>query len=149
MDIVIRKLTAEDLSIAVGPAREFIEDAKLGNFDDASFLKYWGDAINLGFGHIWGCFVDGVGVCGLGGYISPDPNNGEFVFTEAFFYAVKGKEGYGSKLLKYVEKELREKTAVERMYMFSRLDYMEDRVATLYHKLGYTAKEIFWEKVLS
>ena len=149
MDIVIKKLSADDLSITVSAAREFIEDANLGSFSEEEFIKNWGNAITLGFGHMWGCFVDGVGVCGLAGYISPDPNNGELVFTEAFFYSVKGREGYGARLLKAVEKELREETTITRMYMFSRLDYMEDRVATLYHKLGYTAKEIFWEKPIS
>lgn len=149
MDIVIRKISHDELELAIDGAREFIEDAKLGSFHPDSFVKHWGDAIKYGFGHVWVCFLDGKPSCGLAGYISPDPNNGEFVFTEAFFYAVKGKEGYGSRLLKYVEKELREQAEISRMYMFSRLDYMEDRVATLYHKLGYTAKEIFWEKVLS
>lgn len=149
MDIVIRKIKEDELPVAVDGAREFIHDAGLGKFDQEAFLKYWGDAIKYGFGHVWVCFLDGSPACGLAGYISPDPNNGDFVFTEAFFYSIKGLEGYGSKLLKFVEKELREEDLVDRVYMFSRLDYMEDRVATLYHKLGYIAKEIFWEKVLS
>ena len=149
MDIVIRKIQEDELPVAIDGAREFITDAKLGEFKEEAFLKHWGDALRYGFGSMWVCFLDSVPACGLAGYISPDPNNGEIVFTEAFFYSVKGKEGYGSRLLKHVENELKNAGVIDRMYMFSRLDYMEDRVATLYHKMGYIAKEIFWEKVLN
>lgn len=149
MGILIKEIGPNDVPKILHGAKEFIEDAKItGGFVEESFLRHWSDAIRFNMGKVWVLEVDGEIACGIGGYTSPDPNNGDYVFTEAFFYAMKGKEGHGHKLLKNVEKFLEEELGISRIYMFSRTDYLEDRVATLYHKMGYTPKEIFWEKSL-
>ena len=70
------------------------------------------------------------------------------MYKRQFFYSAHGKEGHGHRLLRHAEKEMYDELGIDRIYMFSRLDFMDDRVATLYHKMGYTPKEIFWEKVL-
>lgn len=118
-----------------------------GKFDLKEFTNTWTTFIKHGIGDIFCLVRDGYVIGIIGGVLYRDPNDGEFVATEFFWYVHPSHRGSGIRLVKVFEEWARAKGA-KRSTMMHLFNKQFDQLNKLYTRLGYTATEVHYTKEL-
>ncbi len=139
-------LQTNELDQLIPIAKNFFGEADLvGGFVPEHFVATWYGLIEGGAGIIFGIKEGDKYVGVLGAIKYPDPNDGEIVCSEAFWYVNKESRGHGIGLLKQFESWAKEQGA-KRITMAYLVDSMPDKVKNLYEHMGYRPKEVHYIK---
>lgn len=118
----------------------------LNDFDMKVFKKNWSFFIENDVGVI---FIskdkDNKPTGAIGGCMYPDPNNGELLATEFFWFVNPECRGSGIKLLKVFEKWAKEK-GCKKVIMVHLSDSMPEKVSNIYIRFGYRKAETHYIK---
>lgn len=148
---MIRKIISGELPLCLDIARLFFIEGKLpGNFNAEIFLKNWDYFYQEERGQIYGIFKESELCGGIGGIVFPDPNTGDIIATEMFWY-VKPEYRKGIaplKLLQYYEAWAIEKGA-KRIMMVCLTLLQNNRLTKLYDRYGYKKIETHFIKEVS
>jgi hypothetical protein len=125
---------------------EFYNEGQLpGKFVPEVFCKTWRNIYASNFGTLLvlqsGNTIHGA----LGAIVFPDPNDGEFVATEMFWYVRQEHRGKGMSLYHGFEQWARE-VGARRMVMVHLKDLMPEVLAKIYVRMGYKATETHYVK---
>lgn len=144
--MTVRKLEFEELPKLVALGTEFYAESNLpGKFVPEKFLESWKTYYGLGWGAVFG-LVDGDRFTGaLGGMTYPDPNDGETVATELFWFVNKESRGQGLKLFNEFERWA-EVQGAKRISMIHLTNLAPDALRKLYLKRGYREVEVHFIK---
>lgn len=148
MTTFIDRLIVSDLPQVAALGASFYEEGKLpGRFDAAYWQRSWTELLQNGVGVIFGLWHDEMIVGALGGVLFPDPNTGEPVATEFFWYVRPEARGAGLKLLPEFERWAVEAGAA-RVHMVHLLKLAPEKLGRLYQRRGYTPTETLYVKTL-
>ena len=144
MEIV--KGTIEDIELLYPIAANFYSSSKfLNGFMPVVFKQSWTTFLSSGLGVLFLLKNDN-GIHGmLGGMKYPDPNSGELIATEFFWFVNPEKRGQGLKLLKAFESWAKEQEC-KKIIMVHLADLMPDRIKQIYEKSGYEMLETHYVK---
>jgi GNAT superfamily N-acetyltransferase len=149
----IRRLRASDLPLCEEMGKSFVEEGKVaGGFRIGEFRLIWEAVLQSGYGAIFGAFNgDGKMVGALGAMAAPDPNNGDLVTHEAFWF-VSAEERrklnrVGLRLLKAYNAWCQE-IGAKRQRMSTLLRLKPKKLDKLYRRLGYHPVEVQYEKAV-
>jgi GNAT superfamily N-acetyltransferase len=145
---LIRLLNVEEVELCLDGGRLFFAEGKIpGGFVPEAFVFNWRRLITQGHGAILGQF-DAEGIAGaLGAVLAPDLNNNDLLATECFMYSLPHKRGNGLRLLLAFEEWARQMGA-KRVAMIHLLSLQPERLASLYHRMGYAPMEVNYVKAL-
>lgn len=139
-----RALTSSEVGICCEAARKFYEEGKLpGRLVENVFIAGWQERIDTDAGVIFGSFNDNTGEFegGLGAVIYPDPNSGDPLTCEMFWYMKPECRGNGMRLLEAYENWAKSKGA-HRIYMIHLLELHPDVMRKIYERRGYKPVEV-------
>lgn len=145
---MIRELTFAELTLCLRIAPLFfIEGLLPGKFNEDVFIQTWEKLYSINIGKIHGAF-NGDNLCGaIGGIIFPDPNTGEIIATEMFWYVAadfrKGTQGL--RLLNCFE-NWAIKEGAKRIIMVHLNNLQSDRLSVFYKRKGYSPIETHYIK---
>ena len=131
---------------AMGP--DFWREGGLhGSFSPDVFVRTWSRLMDLGLGHaiVMKSGRDTVGA--LGFMIAPDPNDGELIAQEAFWFVRSDARGAGIRLLVKYE-ELARAMGVKRASMAHINGLMDDKLDRLFKRRGYHPTETHYWRTL-
>ena len=144
----IDKLYVSDLPQVAALGAHFYAEGKLpGSFNAAYWKQSWTELLNNGSGVIFGLWRGEEFVGALGGVLFPDPNTGEPVATEFFWYVLPSARGAGLQLLTSFEAWAAEAGAT-RVHMVHLLKLAPEKLGRLYQRRGYTPTETLYVKTL-
>jgi GNAT superfamily N-acetyltransferase len=127
---------------------QFQEEGALpGKFIPEVFVKTWGNLIRMNLGVLFGLEKDGRLVGGLGAILFPDPNDGELVANELFWFVSKEHRGQGLKLLEVFEGWAADFN-VKRVSMVHLENLSPKALNRLYRSRGYRVVETHYFKEL-
>ncbi len=146
---MVRLLTVQELPMAAQIGPQFYAEGKLpGKFIPEIFAAKWTAFIEAGIGFIIGLF-DGVKLEGcFGALIAGDPNDGELVANEMFWFVKPDSRGNGLRLFTEYESEARKRGA-KRCSMIHLLSLQPEALSRLYERRGYRAIETAYYKELN
>jgi GNAT superfamily N-acetyltransferase len=128
----------------------FFREGKLpGGFDPVIFRRTWDTLIKAGVGVLFKIAVGDKMVGGLGGTIYGDPNDGQLVAQEMFWFVDADHRGGMApiRLLKNFEDWARSRGA-SRVHMAHLLELQPDKIRDFYERRGYKAVEVVYSKDL-
>jgi GNAT superfamily N-acetyltransferase len=144
----IRAAKVEDLPRLVRLAEQFYASSRfLQGFKLERFCATWSQLIESGVGGI--CLAEDGGdlVGALGGVAYPDPNSGDLVATEFFWFVDPHRRGCGLRLYREFEAWAR-RLGCSQIRMVHLVDSMPDQLERLYTRLGYEKAEVHFVKGL-
>lgn len=148
MRTFIDKLMVSDLPQVAALGALFYAEGKLpGRFNETYWQRSWTELLQNGAGVIFGLCADDDIIGALGGVLFPDPNTGEPVATEFFWYVRPEARGAGLKLLPEFERWASEAGAV-RVHMVHLLRLTPEKLGRLYQRRGYMPTETLYVKTL-
>lgn len=128
--------------------RQFQEEGAIpGKFIPEVFVKTWNNLLGINLGILFGLEKDGQLVGGLGAILFPDPNDGELVANETFWFVSKEHRGQGLKLLDAFEGWARD-FGVKRVSMVHLENLSPRALNRLYRLRGYRPVETHYFKEL-
>ncbi len=145
---MIRNLTIKDLDTVAHLADQFYASSQfLERFNLDIFKRTWASFFNSGTGIIFGLVDEQTGEIygGIGGCKYADPNNGEMIAAEFFWYVDKDRRGEGIALLNRFESWAKEQ-GCRIVQMVHLCDLMPEVVKRIYDMRGYRAVEIAYRK---
>lgn len=145
---MIRELTSIELPLCLQLAPLFfIEGLLPGEFKNEVFIKTWENLYSINIGKIHGAFNEEQLYGAIGGIIFPDPNTGDLIATEMFWYVMPEfrKGTVGLRLLNYFE-NWAIKEGAKRIIMVHLNSLQPDRLSMFYKKRGYSPIEIHYIK---
>lgn len=145
----IRLCSEKDLEKVYEVGASFFNEAKLpGKPVKPVFLETWKTFLSTGVGGILLLERDAsvIGVLGFLRY--PDPNDGELVVSETFWYVSPTARGHGIKLLNKFE-ELAKAIGAKRIMMAHMLSLMPEEISHLYVRKGYRPLETNYIKEIA
>jgi GNAT superfamily N-acetyltransferase len=144
----IRPLTESDLAETALKGAAFYREGKLpGRFVPEVFTQTWRQLLGSGIGTLIGLEIDGRIEGALGGVKSPDPNDGDLVAVEMFWFVDANHRGHGLKLLDAFE-EWAHQQGCKRVGMIHLLQLMPDKLEVLYRRRKYQPVEVHYLKEL-
>ena len=148
MPYTIRTATVEDLGRVEQCARRFYASSRfLKGFRLEVFEKTWTGILAADFGVLLllECGAEIVGA--IGGVAYPDPNSGELLATEFFWFVEDGHRGRGLELYRRFEAWARERDC-KQINMGHLADLMDEKHRRVYAHLGFEMAEYRWMKEL-
>jgi GNAT superfamily N-acetyltransferase len=139
---MIREATLKDLPAIDMLARQFSEASRFVEYRQEPFLLTWANILVSGDGVIF-LLDEGAGTLGAMKY--PDPNTGELVAVEFFWFVDPAKRGKGIALLKRFEEWAKENKC-HKVIMAHLIDSMPEKLGRFYSKCGYRAVEVHYIK---
>lgn len=145
----IRQATVDDLPRMLTGARKFFAEAKLpGTFRADIWLNAWESYMRLGMAVILIAEAGDTILGGIGGLFYNNPNTGDKVLTEAFWFVDPEHRGQGIKLLKSLENwAIQNQVAQMGICHFVHLN--AEALNNLYLRLGFEPVEVFYRKCLT
>lgn len=144
--IAIAKALISDLGKISELGDEFFEEGKIPTqFIPDTFKKTWSGLIKSDMGVIFVMHSNGIPVGILGGVKYPDPNSGELMASEFFWFVRKGHRGHGTKLLKKFEYWAKEQGA-KKIIMMHLSSLMPEKIKKYYERIGYSEIETHYLK---
>ena len=146
-NLILVRAKLADLAAVAGPGAAFYAEGKLpGKFIPDVFVKTWAGLLASGAGAIF-CLMAG-GVCNgaIGGVLYNDPNDGELVATD-FFWFVKPEHrgGHGLRLLGLFE-GWASASGAKRILMVHLATLQPEVLGKLYERRGYRKTETIYVK---
>jgi GNAT superfamily N-acetyltransferase len=147
--MTIRTATPEDLGRVEKCAREFYSSSRhLKRFDLETFRKTWLSLFASDCGVIFLVCDDSDDILGaLGAVAYPDPNSGELVAVEFFWFIRKGCRGKGLELYRRFEQWARDRNCLQ-IRMGYLVDLMAEKHQRVYRRLGFEPIEVTYAKTL-
>jgi GNAT superfamily N-acetyltransferase len=143
---MIERLSIENIEDLAVIAENFYSSSEfLNDFNMEVFKKSWSMFLNDGDGVIFVSRKDGEITGTIGGCKYPDPNSGEMLATEFFWFVNPESRGDGLKLLKTFEKWAEEE-GCKKVIMVHLSDSMPEKVKHIYERFGYKAAETHYIK---
>lgn len=143
---IIRLASVRDLPSLKNLGREFVKEGNIPTaFIPEVFEATWGNFFNLGMGVIFLLILDEEIIGALGAVKYPDPNSGEIMAAEHFWFVNKEHRGKGTKLLKAYELWAKDQN-IKKITMVHLTGLMPDKLRKLYVKLGYREIETHYIK---
>lgn len=140
----IRPLRIDDLPAAAALGRFFYEEGALpGVLVPEVFIATWTHMLSSGNGVIFGKFAGDELVGFLGGVIYNDPNDGELVASEFFWFIRKEYRGGGIALLDAFE-EWAKGMGAKRIVMVHLTNLMPESLGAFYRRRGYSPIEVHY-----
>lgn len=116
-----------------------------GKLDPEHFRQVWSSLIAQEIGQIFGMWngedLEGV----LGVTVHPDPNDGELVANEQFWWVEPEARGNGVRLLQAFEAWAHERGCT-RLMMVHLIDLTPEKLEKLYTRMGYRKVEVHYMK---
>lgn len=126
--------------------QEFFAEGKLpGRLVPGVFCETWERLYAADMGVIFALWRDGGIIGAIGGAVYPDPNDGELVAMEFFWFVTAEARGRGLALLSRFEAWAKERGAV-RIAMIHLNNLQPARLCELYHRRGYREIETHYIK---
>ncbi len=128
-------------------AEEFYSSSMhLSGFNIDIFIRTWSDFFDLGVGVIFGLFNEKGDVYGaLGGVRYRDPNSGDLIASEFFWYVLKENRGEGLRLLDAFE-HWAKRHGCKYINMVYLSDLLPEMIKGIYIKRGYREIEVVYRK---
>lgn len=147
---MIRPATKNDLAIVADMGREFYSEGRIpGTIVPDVFIANWQKYIEAGFGRIFLAEEEGEVVGFLGGLLYPDPNDGDLVGSEMFWFVQSEHRGScGMRLLSAFEKWAIS-TGAKRLVMGHLSTLAPEKLKKLYERLGYVPLETHYVKEIN
>jgi|694.fasta_scaffold144024_2 GNAT superfamily N-acetyltransferase len=123
------------------------EGALPGKFIPDVFVKTWTNLLHMDVGVLFGLEKDNRLVGGLGAIRFPDPNDGELVANELFWFVSKEHRGHGLKLLDVFESWAAD-FGIKRVSMVHLENLSPKALNRLYRSRGYRVVETHYFKEL-
>lgn len=147
----VRPLKEEEIPLCLPMGEHFFAEANLpGEWSGEHFLAQWGGFYQLGFGRIFGAFLDGdlIGVCG--GLVAPDVCTGKPRATELFWWLEPEhrKGGLALRLMHAFEGWASEEDCEAVTFAFIHGTGREEVLDRWYRRRGYRPLETHYVKVL-
>lgn len=147
--IELRPVKREELPQIPAIGVAFFKEASLpGEMRHDVFVRNWEIYFDLNIGVMLGLFDGGKCTGVLGGLILPDPNDGELVASELFWYVLKEHRIGGIRLLKAFEEHAKVRGA-KRITMVHLLQENAEKLGRYYQKNGYSPIECHYIKQLA
>jgi len=147
--ISVCKALISDLTKLKELGYEFYEEGAFpSDFIPEVFEKTWTDLMNAEIGVIFLLKSDKDIIGSLGAVKFPDPNSGEIMASEFFWFVNKEHRGKGLKLLKVFEEWVSEQ-GIKKIIMVHLSNLMPDKVKNLYSRMGYREIETHYIKEIS
>lgn len=144
----IRLCTVDDLEKVYEIGRDFFVEGKLpGRLVKEVFINTWKGFMSTGVGGILALERDKSIIGVLGFLIYDDPNDGERITSETFWYVSPESRGHGLLLLNKFE-QLAKQLGAKRIMMAHMLDLMPQEISHLYVRKGYKPLETNYIKEL-
>lgn len=144
---MIRLLKISELPLAYNLGLKFFKEGNIfGKLKKDTFISTWTNLISKKIGTIFGLFRDNTLIGMIGGVAFPDPNDGELVVTEMFWYMDKQYRGVGGiKLFKAFKKWAKAINA-KRVIMVHLTGLMPKKLEQFYKKQGFSPIETHYIK---
>jgi GNAT superfamily N-acetyltransferase len=144
----IRPVELAELTQLAKLGEKFWAEGKLpGKFVPEVFVKTWDTFHQLGMGAIIGLFDGANPVGAIGAIAYPDPNDGELVVTETFWFVDPAHRGAGLKLLDAFEAWAMNRGA-KRIVLVHLVQLAPEVLRRLYLRKGYQEIEVHFIKSL-
>ena len=145
-DLIIRLAIVRDVGNLGDMAYQFYEEGKVpGRLVPEVFERTWRSLIEANIGVIFLLESSRNIVGGLGAIKCPDPNNGEMIASELFWFVEKEYRGSGLKLLKAFEAWAQEQ-GIKKILMVHLSELMPGKLKKLYERMGYKELETHYIK---
>lgn len=125
----------------------YAESGLPGRFVPSVFEASWTKFYGLGMGQIFKLEEDGKVVGAIGGMIYPDPNDGDLVASEMFWFVEPEARGGGIRLFIAFENWAKERGA-KRIAMIHLQSLAPEALERLYFRKGYRKTESHYFKTL-
>jgi len=146
---MIRPLEINELPLAYRLGLKFYKEGVLpGKLKEDVFITTWTKFISMEVGIVFGLFDQRNLIGMISGIVFPDPNDGELVATEMFWYVDKEYRGKGGIKLFLKFKEWSELVKAKRLIMVHLVGLMSDKLERFYKKQGFRSTEIHYIKEL-
>lgn len=140
--MIIRQVVHGDLAKLAEFGAEFYRVGALpGRFDPDYFARFWSESISLGRGVIVVGEVGGSVAGTIGGLLYEDPNNGDLVAQEMFWWLDPAFRGSGGVRLLDVFEDWADKVGAVRVVMTAVHGLREKALGRLYAGRGYREVE--------
>jgi hypothetical protein len=134
-------------SLELNLGKSFFEEKGLpGSFNRDVFVSTWKKLIEANVGALWVIKDEGKVVGALGGTIYPDPNDGELVAQEAFWYVDHERRHGVEPIRLFLNFEAWAKTIGAKRLIMVALINSDVRIGKLYEARGYKAVETIYLK---
>lgn len=143
----LAQATIEDLPKLCAMGAEFYAEGNLpGRFNPEVFQRTWTTLLSGKLGTIFLLKVQGQPVGAIGGVVYPDPNDGDLVASEFFWFVTKEQRGIGAvRLLDAFERWARGMGA-RRMIMIHLQRLNPDGLRSFYERRGFQHVESHYLK---
>lgn len=143
----IRYVQSSELPLLFSMAENFWAEGKLpGQFKPEVFIRTWTTLMENNIGRILGYFKEDRIAGALGFILSPDPNDGEMVATEMFWFVLPSdRGGTGLKLLHFYER-LAKAAGAKRTIMAHLQGLNDEKLKHLFARRGYRPIETHYLK---
>ena len=147
--ISVCKAITADLTKLRDLADEFYGEGNMPtDFVPEVFEKTWTNLFKAKIGVIF-LLKSGEKIIGsLGAVKYPDPNSGEMIATEFFWFVNKESRGKGLKLMKAFESWVAEQ-GIKKMIMVHLSGSMPEKLKSLYKRMGYNEMETHFIKEIA
>ncbi len=144
--ISIARALISDLDDISNMGDEFFKEGQIPTkFVPEVFKKSWTNIIGTNIGVIFVMRSGEVPIGILGGVKFSDPNSGEIMASEFFWFVRKGYRGYGTKLMKKFEEWAKEQGATK-IIMMHLSSLMPVKIKNYYERMGYQEIETHYLK---
>ena len=146
----IRPVGVDELFLCIPLGHAFYEEASLpGHLLPRVFVETWHQFLSSGVGQILGLWQDGTLIGAIGGLLARDPNTGQLMAQELFwFVAPEVRTGMGAiRLYKAFERWARTQGAL-RLVMTALAGSYAERLGAVYRTLGFRLLETNYVKDL-
>lgn len=147
---MIRAITFDEVPLLVPFAAAFFEEQKLpGKVVPEVFVSNWQKWIQLNMGIVLGSFNDDTLTGTIGGIVYPDPNDGETVAGEMFWYVPPEKRAGSEGIRLFTEFEKTAKSQGAKRITMIHLERNNGKIlGAFYRKRGYRPIETHYIKEL-
>lgn len=143
----VERLTETELPELARLGKLFYREGALpGKFVPEQFIATWRKFFELGFGVVFGLRIEGELMGALGAAVLPDPNDGELVGSEMFWWVAPEARGHGMGLLNAYETWAVNEMGAKRIGMVHLLSLAPEKMGKLYERRGYKATEVHYVK---
>lgn len=145
---IVGQASESDIESIAMIGKSFYGEGSLpGRFNADVFANSWHSFIDSGSGVIFHLSLYGEIVGAIGGLIYPDPNDGDLVASEFFWYVEKGHRGHGLELL-YKFEDWAKSSGAKRIIMVHLSSLMPEAIKKIYQRNGYSELETSYIKSL-
>ena len=146
---MIRPVEISELELAYTLGAKFYQEGNVpGQIKKDVFINTWTTFISTKVGIVFGLFNDKDLIGMIGGIIFPDPNDGDLVATEMFWYVDKTQRGIGGIKLFELFKKWAILAKAKRLIMVHLVELMPEKLDRFYRKQGFLPTEISYIKEL-